>query len=332
MAKAKAKAKPRAQPVRRRHQADAERWHRLLIVGGVAAVIVIAAGVIVFGWYQTQIKPLGKTVLQVGEIEFSLGHLERRMSLMYEESPFFQQGGQGLLALPDTVMFQLEREGKLLEAAGELNISVSEEEVAAEIRDLGGLAEDVEPNLFAEEFRRQVEESGLKESEYRQKLKAELLEEKVRNYFVYLAPAEEPQVRGRYLVLDDETKAQEALGRLQAGEDFATVASQVSVAGGTGQQQGEIDWSPRGGLAFAPKEVEDFLFEAQPGQLSDVIPVSDFFYIAQLLERDDRRPLDDQQRPRVAEREMDEWLDGLSLTVERNFTEEDAVRALEDIL
>lgn len=335
MAKTKAQAAGAEEARRRRSaQTDAERWNRLFIIGGVVAVLLVAAGIIGYGWYQTQVKPLGKVVLRVGDAKFTLAHLERRMRLLQKESAFFQ--GQGVLQLPDFTLDQLEREGKLLEGAGQLNIAVTDEEVAAEVRLRAGLAQDVEPEIYAAEFSLQVEESGLQEDEYRQMLRAELLAQKVGAYFRFLAPAAEPQVRGRYIVLDDEAEAQQALQRLQAGEDLSSLVTEVATTTTITEPLGDIDWTPRGGLTLAPEEVEDFLFNqaTQPDQLSDVISARGLFYITQLLERDDQRALGDEQKERVARRELEEWLGGLSgtLQIRENFTEEDAARALDDVL
>lgn len=332
MAKTKSQSQV-AQPGRGARESDAERWNRILIIGGVVAVVLVAIGFIGFGWYQTQISPLGKTVLRVGETKFNLAHLERRMRLMREENPFFAQPGQSALLLPDSVLAQLEREAKLLEGASELNLTVSEEEVAQRVRERGNLAEEVEASLFAAEFRRQVESSRLKENEYRQMLRAQLLEEKVRAYFAFLAPKAEPQVRARWLVRDERDQAEVTLQRLEAGEDFDTVAQDVSPEATGAGQGGELDWAPRGGSAFLPDDVEDFLFEAEPGERSGIISVGNFYYIAELLEQDDDRALDEQQREQVANRQMSDWIQGLdnTLDIERDFTDEDLGKALGDV-
>ena len=330
-----AKAKPQVAHRRRGlRELDTEQWNRIFIIGGVVAVILIALGVIGYGWYQTQIKPLGKTVLRVEDAKFSLGHLVRRMELERQENPTFAEVDQGLLQLPDIVLNRLEMEGKLLVAADELNITVTDEEVANTIKEQGNLAEDVEASAFATEFRRQVKESGLKEHEYRQKLKAELLQEKVNNYFIFLAPTAEPQVRGRWIISDDQQKTEDALERLNAGEDWDTVSADVSLAAGGGPGGGELDWTPRGGSVFLPRDAQDFLFEAEKGELSGIIETGNLFYIVQLLDRDDERPITDEQKPIVGGREVFEWLDSLNtkLDIKRDFTDDDTARALDEII
>ena len=58
------------------------------------------------------------------------------MSLTLEEQPFFRDSQETLLALPDVVLAQLEREGKLLQAAHELNdITITDEELTTAVLD-----------------------------------------------------------------------------------------------------------------------------------------------------------------------------------------------------
>lgn len=327
MPKTKTKSRP-APRGRVAHQAEREQWNRRLIVGGVVAVIAVVIGIIAFGWYQTQIKPLGKTILRVEDTKFSLAHLERRV-----RADMDYYSADTYLQLIDDVLFRLQREASLLEGAGELDLSVSEEDVTAEVRERGNLAEDVEPNIFAAEFRRQVEDSGLSENEYRQKLRAELTEEKVRNYFRFLAPTDEPQARGRWIVLDDVEEADEAAQRLEDGEDFAELAKEFSIDSANAEDGGAFDWTPRGVWPI-PKDVHDFLFdEAEVGEPSDVINVFNLFYIVELLEREDDRPLDDEQRRKAGDRDMETWLADLTerQDIEIDFTEGDLEVLVDDV-
>ena len=293
---------------------------------------LVAIGFIGFGWYQTRIKPLSKTVLRVEDTKVSLAHLERRMSLALEDISSPSQ--QVLLNLPDTVLDELEFEASMIQGAKEFDLEVTDEELALEIRDRGGLADDVDPGLYAAEVKRQVEDTGLKENEYRQMLRAELLQEKVRAFFLFVGPTEEPQVRYRWIILNDEADAADALQRVQSGESFAAVAQEISLDTASAEIGGEREWAPRGVSPFVPEEVDDVLFESEVGVLSEVINVSNLYYIVEVVERDDSRALDDAQRRDVAGREFGKWLTDVNgtLDIERNLTEEDAVRALRDVL
>lgn len=327
MPKTKTKSR-RAPRGRAAHQAEREQWGRRLVIGGAVAVIVVVVGIIAYGWYQTQIKPLGKIVVRVEDTEFSLAHLERRVDR--EKAAY---SADNYLLLVDNVLIRLEREGLLLAGAGELDISVSDEEVTAEVRARGNLAEDVEQNIFATEFRRQVEESGLREDEYRQMLRAELLEEKVSNFFLYVAPTEEPQARGRWIVVEDVDAADQIVERLDAGEDFADLAKEFSIDSANADQGGEFAWTPRNVWPI-PEEVHNFLFdEAEVGGHSDVISAYSLYYIVELLERADVRSLDEEQRQDVADRDMEAWLSALAERIddEVSFDEDDLNKLADDV-
>jgi parvulin-like peptidyl-prolyl isomerase len=323
MAKSSAAPQSRPQARPRRKQADAEHTTRLLVIGGVVAVLLVVAGIIAYGWYQTEIKPFGETVLEVGDQEFSLGHLIRRMKLMNKENTFYQ--GQGALQLPEDTLTQLENEAKMLQGASEFNLEVTDEEFAKEIKDRGGLAEDADPDLYATSFKDQVKESGLKREEFEHMVRAELMENKINQYFIFTAPANEPMVRANYVLTESEEKAGQIAERARAGEDFITVASQVAV----NEANGTLEWSPRAGSAFLPEDVEAFLFdEAQPNQVSDPQESGGGFYVLQLLEKDPNRATDEQSRQQIAQREFTAWLTALTITSVRHFSDETRDRAL----
>ena len=318
-----------AEARKEQRQADSEQWNRRLIVGSVIAVVIAAIGFIAFGWYQTQIRPLSKTVLRVEDTKFSLAHLERRMELELDTGFTFSRSSSTIINLPDFIIDQLEGEAALLSGIGELDLAVTDEDVAAEIRQRGGLADDVEPAVFADEVRQQVSGSGLKQNEYDLMIRAFLAEQKARNFFIFVGPTEETQVRGRWMIMNDEETTTDAVTRLEAGEDFLAVAEELSL----NPASIELDWFPRGAEAAVFDDVEDFFFTAEPGERSDVISIAGFQYIVEVLEREDARALDDIQRGNVASRELSEWLDGLrtSLDIERNLSQDDAVRAVNDL-
>ena len=330
MAKSKRKAAQPAEPEQPAHKADPERAARIFILGGVGAMLLLVVGLIAFGWYWTQVRPLDKTVLQVGEFKFSLGHLERRMSDELTLIPASSRSNEFLLALPDSVLRAFEREAKVLEAAGDLDVTVSELEIDEEIARRGNIAAGAEPSAFAAELKRQVEDSGLRLDEFLQMIEAGLLENKVQVYFTDAAADQEPQVRARWIVIrvDELEAAQELFARLESGEEFTAVVEDLPDSAASTDE----DWVPRG--LFPDQAIEDFLFEAQPGQYSEVISTVIGHFIVELQERDENRDLDEILKDRVGTRELLIWLGSLDaiIEIELNITDEDRIRALDDIL
>lgn len=310
----------------RRH--DPEARNRLFIVGGVIAAILIVIGIIGYGYYTTQIQPRGKVVLNVGDYDFTLGHVERRMQIELEASPVFGQSQELLLALPDQVINNLTREGKLFTSAGELKIEITDADVDNEIASQGGVAAG-DNEAFANAFRRQVKDSGLHAGEYRDMIRGQLLEKKVTEYFTFVAPKNEPQVRARWIQAADEDGATEAITRLEAGEDFAALAAEVSQDTANKDTGGIFEWAPRGGVPA--DEVEDFLFGAEVGERSEPIETPYGWFVVELTEKDEDRELDDNQKQMVVSRLTSEWLDQLDLPVEIDLTENDRIHALESL-
>ncbi len=350
---AKKKTRQQPQPARRAtsgRRGESERRTRLLVVGGVVLVVLVVAGLIGFGWYQTQVKPLAKTVLKVGDTKVSLEHLERRVSLYLDENSYLVQPGfeDFIRVLPDTVLEEMEREAKLLEAADEIGVTVTDEEVAQRIREEGDLSAEVAPNVYAQALRQQVEDSGLKLGEYQQMIRAELLEEKALEHFTEAAAKSEPQVRGRWLVFETMQEAEEAVQRLAAGEDLDAIAedppkgAEGDAADATAEsdEEGdaaqtteplevtEVEWSPQG--LFPDQALEDFLFEAEQGEFSEPIAAGLGYYVVELVERDEDRELDEDQKTQVANRDLEGWLDSLddTLVVVIDLTPDDRARAL----
>jgi parvulin-like peptidyl-prolyl isomerase len=305
-----------------------ERLRQNLVLIGVGLVIVAAVVIAIFGYYQTEIATKHKTVLQVGETGYSLGHFERRLRFLLETSPALQETpGVGLSVLYSI----LEREGVLLEGAPRLGFEAGEEEVDAEIRRRLGLPEGGDERTFATRYGETVSSSGLHTDEYRRWVRASALEELLRDKFRGEVPPADTQVRARLIRLLTEEEAREVIGRLEAGEEFAALAGELSLDETTREQGGESDWLLRGDMQ---ESVDEFLFTAEVGVRSEPLPIPNGYFVAEVLERDDERELTVTQTERVANDIYEDWIAAAaaSLEVVRSLEEGDQVEALGNAL
>ncbi len=325
---ARAARRARAQKDERRTPKDErERFNQRLLMAVVAVVIVAAIAIAAFGYYQTQIAPKGKTVLQVGETKFTLGHFERRLRLELTNSPALQQLGSDL---PNYILSQLENEGVLLDAAATMGIEVTENDIDIEIGQRSGVAPGGDEQLFASAYRQEVRDSGLHTDEYRRMLRASLLKRAVLAKFSAEAPASAPQARMRVIVLETQEQAQEAVRRLGEGEDFAALAQELSVDETSKEAGGEIDWVIEGTM---PSTIDDFVFSAEPGTVSGPLAASGYYAVVELLERQER-DLSDTQKSSYANLQYQDWLNATAATLQVVFSldEDDAQNILNDAL
>lgn len=95
--------------------------------------------------------------------------------------------------------------------------------------------------------------------------------------------------KSKHILVEDEETAQEVMEKLEAGEDFAELASEYSQDPGSAERGGEYGWIPRGD--FVP-EYEEAAFTSELNE--PVIVESQFGYHVIVVEdRAEDRPFDD---------------------------------------
>jgi parvulin-like peptidyl-prolyl isomerase len=164
----------------------------------------------------------------------------------------------------------------------------------------------LEAAAYEQSLKRLLESSGLTEERYRAMIiSRDLLREKLEKAFGADIPANQEQVQARHILLPDEDKAKETLGKLEGGADFVELAKEVSTDSGTKDKGGDLGWFPRGVMNDAFQEAA---FGLQPDQRSGVVRSPNGFHIIEVLERDPNRPLDEQQIANLGRNALSKWL------------------------
>ena len=301
------RARPRPSSAVRR---DDERRAQAILLIAIGLVAVVVVGIGVFGYCETNVKPKGVSVIRVGDRAFDMGYMERR--LRYEiHNPISDPqvlanvNSAVATALQDVTNGELDRRG-----AAELGVSVSEDEIDAEIRLRLRVPETADTGVFAEAYRNEVLQSGLHPDEYREVVAARLLEVKLRQHFRDQIPATTEQVRLRDIRVKTQAEAQKVLERLQAGEDFAALVAELSLDTTTKDKGGEMDWQPRGGM---PPEVESAVFSLEVGQLSGPVYQNQdgAYYLYQVLEKAADKEVTPDQQKQIEDQMLTNWRLGL---------------------
>ncbi|MCL5074588.1 MAG: peptidylprolyl isomerase [Chloroflexi bacterium] len=147
--------------------------------------------------------------------------------------------------------------------------------------------------LSEQEFRRWIIEPKL----WREKLE-KVMEEEV--------PRSGEQVRASEIVTETEEQAKQALERALRGEDFATLATELSKDATTKAKGGDLGWLPRGVEA---KEIDEALFSLKPGEIYPKV-VSSYgqFYVLKVEERAENREISAEHLSQLKSTALSRWL------------------------
>jgi parvulin-like peptidyl-prolyl isomerase len=163
---------------------------------------------------------------------------------------------------------------------------------------------------FLERYKEMVDtlhqEAGLSEADYRRTIEADLLYSKLQELFASRVPMTEEQVHARHILVGTEEEAQTVLARLEAGEDFVSLAQELSTDESTREDGGDLGWFPRGVMV---PEFEEAAFALQPGKASDIVQTSFGYHIILVEERDSDRELEPSLLERRRASALSDWLE-----------------------
>lgn len=198
----------------------------------------------------------------------------------------------------------IERE-LIAQAAERLGIAVTDDMVQAEV---AALRESVGGN---DNLAAWLTANQWTEADFAAALQSEMVTEQVVTAVTADVPAAVPQVRARYIQVDDAALAQSLLDQIRAGSDFGALATQNSLDQVTAPLGGDLGYFARGSLLVP--QLEEAAFALAIGETSEVVAVTDAdgqttYYIIQVTERDEERPLPAELRYNLLEQAFDDWL------------------------
>ena len=197
------------------------------------------------------------------------------------------------------------------QAAAKEGVAISEEEVEAAIQ------ESIEEGGGQASFEEWLQISDLTYEDFKEEFRFQLLAQAIFEQVTASVPTTAEQVHARHILVDTEEEAQAILTQLQAGQDFAALARQLSQDENTKEAGGDLGFFPRG-LLISP-EVEEAAFALLPGQISGVVRSQFGYHIVQVLEKEPDRPLPPELLNTLKEQAFASWMQEQwdSATIER---------------
>jgi parvulin-like peptidyl-prolyl isomerase len=151
--------------------------------------------------------------------------------------------------------------------------------------------------------------TGFTEADFRTVVRAQLFREKLRTEIrdavdVTDVVTTEEQVHVAHILVATQEEAAAALARLQAGEDFAAVAAEISTDTSNNTAGGDLGWFGAGTMV-AEFETAAFAL-TEVGQLSEPVQTQFGWHIIKLLEGPEQRPVADSDIEQAQETEREE--------------------------
>ena len=162
---------------------------------------------------------------------------------------------------------------------------VSDEDVDAEFEEVKA--------QFGDEFQNALKESGLTEDSLRSNIKFNQLrnkaiadsitDEDIKAYYDQASM----ELKARHILVKDEETANEVIEKLNAGEDFATLAKELSLDTGSAENGGDLDWFTVGQMVT---EFNDAAYALEVNEISKPVKSQFGYHIIQVT---DKREIED---------------------------------------
>jgi hypothetical protein len=279
---------------KKREAAESKPGFRTIILAATAVVIIgVIAGIAI---YQDRVAPFRTTVLVVGDTSISMGYFLKRIHISGRE--------------PLAMLQSLTREEIIKQVAPKppYSINIREEDIDEFLKGLArGESDSIGESDFKEWYRQQLNENRLSEPEFRDLTRTRLLTLRLTEYLAEKVPTVAEQVRLYMIPVKELEAAKKVKERLDAGEDFGTLAREVSSDEKLKEKGGDLGWFPRG--ALAPTLAQAAFDDLDIGKASEPLYLDEQnIVIVMVSEKVAAREIDEDSLQRIKSSALEEWL------------------------
>jgi hypothetical protein len=242
-----------------------------IIVICVAAVVVAVIGVIAAGIYFEQVMPYQKIVVTVNGKSFDFDYYIKTLDMMTKGTT-----KDMVQYYSDVAATAIQQNEMVREKAGDVGITATDEEINREIEQ-GGLSKD---NIASTDLAK----TRVLARKYSEQVCLPKL------------PASVQQDEVEAMVLESKAMVGDRKQRLLLGDNFSTMASQLSSDPVTKQKQGYLGWIPKGYESYVlgnlkDSVLKDVIFTQEPKTYSDAVYDANVentfgYWVLEALERD----------------------------------------------
>jgi hypothetical protein len=294
-----------SQPPVNRHEVEKKQRQLLFVGAGLVAAIVIA--LLAYGWFSSAYQPPRRTVAEVSGQPVKLAAL-----VPYTQLEWFSSGSLD----PQVSLNNLILDSVTQMYAPELGIEVTSTDIDASIitrfdaipPDASVPADSLSDTgigsyeLFLASFNVTVSED-----DYRQWLGGRLYINELQAYFNSQTPENADQVFVEWIITASTVTGQQAVDRIDAGEEFAVVADEITADTTISRAGGQVGWVPRGAI----KELDSILFadDLALNELIGPVITNAGSVVLRVTEGPSEQPVSAIMQGLVASNAFQSWLD-----------------------
>ncbi len=239
--------KKSTKPPRKMTKHQLTRWEkqkkrqRIIFYAGIG-IIIAAILTIGVGWFVSEYLPMHETVLKVKNTEYDMGYFIKQLKAYSQGQP------SNISSLSEQTATLIGRNQFIKEDAAKLGITVSDDEIKA------GIAKNPQFN-----------------NDYWELVRTQVLVTKLRDEYFTKDVSETAEHRHvMAMLLESESQANEVRARLVNGEDFSTLAKELSLDAVSKETGGDFGFRPPGMLTdlLVTSVVEDYAYGSEKGVLS----------------------------------------------------------------
>lgn len=271
---------------------------QLFLIIGIVVVVIL--GILAIPWYQNYIAPFNRTIINVDGTEVSARYFLDRSRLAESD--------------PMTMLDALTNEMVIKIMAPQYGIQVTEDDIDQTLRSIAsGGSGDLSDIEFEEWYRQQLNDYQISNEMYREIVYLNLLTAQLNSYLVEHMSTVADQVHLHIIAVTDYEAAQDAFARIEAGEDFADVAEEVSIDA-SAADGGDLGWIPPViipdyGYLIASLEVNEPTSPLAYYSDSTTSSTPSAYYIFMVSEKESGRELDEDHLAILQSMALDLWLD-----------------------
>ncbi|MCX6003857.1 MAG: SurA N-terminal domain-containing protein, partial [Chloroflexi bacterium] len=217
--------KPETEEAKRRRKKN----NTTIIVTAILAVIAIAISV---GYYVIYKMPVQRPIIKVNNETVKVSYLLKRCLLSSSDDI-------------DSMITNIVYELVIEQAAPEYGIVVTEADIDQALKDgAKGTNESITDAEFQEWYRQELRTSQFSDKEFREVIRTGIIVQRLQTYLQNSLPTTAAQVYLHYLYVSDYDTAATIKQRIDAGEDFATIARELSLDENAKEDGGDKGWIP----------------------------------------------------------------------------------------